>query len=218
MELSNGALLHDPATRTEPADPVVTLTRPQLLAMLGGAGRTASNSKEIPAFSPAGPRSPTNPTLPSRRRPLTACPWFVPDRRRQTDPPRAPEAAMTDGPPNLAVLHVPPEPPPPADPGGSPALSGRRRRCTRPPAAPSRRTDFSRRGEDVAHRRDSGHVGRPHHRVGGRHPVCSADWPVCRARVHRRTRRRCRRQANSDPRAALGPSTPGWLPRWRCAS
>jgi alkyl sulfatase BDS1-like metallo-beta-lactamase superfamily hydrolase len=38
MELSNGALIHHPTTRTEPADLVVTLTRPQLLAMLGGAG------------------------------------------------------------------------------------------------------------------------------------------------------------------------------------
>ncbi|HTP16302.1 MAG TPA: alkyl sulfatase dimerization domain-containing protein [Streptosporangiaceae bacterium] len=38
MELSNGALVHHPTTRTEPADLTVTLTRPQLLAMLGGAG------------------------------------------------------------------------------------------------------------------------------------------------------------------------------------
>jgi alkyl sulfatase BDS1-like metallo-beta-lactamase superfamily hydrolase len=38
MELSNGALTHHPTTRTEPADLTVTLTRPQLLAMLGGAG------------------------------------------------------------------------------------------------------------------------------------------------------------------------------------
>jgi alkyl sulfatase BDS1-like metallo-beta-lactamase superfamily hydrolase len=38
MELSNGALIHFPTTRTDPADLVVTLTRPQLLAMLGGAG------------------------------------------------------------------------------------------------------------------------------------------------------------------------------------
>jgi alkyl sulfatase BDS1-like metallo-beta-lactamase superfamily hydrolase len=38
MELSNGALIHHPTSRTEPADLVVTLTRPQLLAMLGGAG------------------------------------------------------------------------------------------------------------------------------------------------------------------------------------
>jgi len=38
MELSNGALIHHPTTRTEPADLVITLTRPQLLAMLGGAG------------------------------------------------------------------------------------------------------------------------------------------------------------------------------------
>jgi alkyl sulfatase BDS1-like metallo-beta-lactamase superfamily hydrolase len=38
MELSNGALIHYSTSRTEPADLVVTLTRPQLLAMLGGAG------------------------------------------------------------------------------------------------------------------------------------------------------------------------------------
>jgi alkyl sulfatase BDS1-like metallo-beta-lactamase superfamily hydrolase len=38
MELSNGALIHHPTTRTDPADLTVTLTRPQLLGMLGGAG------------------------------------------------------------------------------------------------------------------------------------------------------------------------------------
>jgi alkyl sulfatase BDS1-like metallo-beta-lactamase superfamily hydrolase len=38
MELSNGALTHHPTSREDPADLVVTLTRPQLLAMLGGAG------------------------------------------------------------------------------------------------------------------------------------------------------------------------------------
>jgi len=38
MELSNGALIHHPTTHSDPADLVVTLTRPQLLAMLGGAG------------------------------------------------------------------------------------------------------------------------------------------------------------------------------------
>jgi alkyl sulfatase BDS1-like metallo-beta-lactamase superfamily hydrolase len=38
MELSNGVLIHYPTHRTDPADLVVTLTRPQLLAMLGGAG------------------------------------------------------------------------------------------------------------------------------------------------------------------------------------
>ena len=38
MELSNGALIHHPTSRTEPADLTVTLTRPQLLDMLGGAG------------------------------------------------------------------------------------------------------------------------------------------------------------------------------------
>jgi linear primary-alkylsulfatase len=37
MELSNGALTHHPTTRTDPADLTVTLTRTQLLAMLGGA-------------------------------------------------------------------------------------------------------------------------------------------------------------------------------------
>lgn len=38
MELSNGALIHHPTSRTEPADLTVTLTRPQLLAMLSDAG------------------------------------------------------------------------------------------------------------------------------------------------------------------------------------
>src|SRR3954465_9824231 len=38
MELSNGVLIHHPTTRTEPADLVITLTRAQLLAMLGGGG------------------------------------------------------------------------------------------------------------------------------------------------------------------------------------
>ena len=38
MELSNGALVHHPTVRTEPADLTITLTRLQLLAMLGGAG------------------------------------------------------------------------------------------------------------------------------------------------------------------------------------
>jgi alkyl sulfatase BDS1-like metallo-beta-lactamase superfamily hydrolase len=38
MELSNGALIHHPTSREDPADLVVTLTHPQLLAMLGGAG------------------------------------------------------------------------------------------------------------------------------------------------------------------------------------
>jgi|tagenome__1003787_1003787.scaffolds.fasta_scaffold20558419_2 hypothetical protein len=38
MELSNGGLIHHPTTRTEPADLVITLTRAQLLAMLGGGG------------------------------------------------------------------------------------------------------------------------------------------------------------------------------------
>jgi alkyl sulfatase BDS1-like metallo-beta-lactamase superfamily hydrolase len=38
MELSNGALVHYPTSREDPADLVVTLTRPQLFAMLGGAG------------------------------------------------------------------------------------------------------------------------------------------------------------------------------------
>jgi hypothetical protein len=35
---ANGALIHHPTRRTEPADLVITLTRPQLLAMLGGQG------------------------------------------------------------------------------------------------------------------------------------------------------------------------------------
>jgi alkyl sulfatase BDS1-like metallo-beta-lactamase superfamily hydrolase len=38
MELSNGVMIHYPTSRTDPADLAVTLTRPQLLAMLGGAG------------------------------------------------------------------------------------------------------------------------------------------------------------------------------------
>ena len=38
MELSNGALIHYPTKREEPVDVVITLTRPQLLAMLAGAG------------------------------------------------------------------------------------------------------------------------------------------------------------------------------------
>ena len=38
MELSNGALIHHPTSRTEPADLTVTLTRQQLLAMLSDAG------------------------------------------------------------------------------------------------------------------------------------------------------------------------------------
>jgi len=37
MELSNGVLSHHPTTREHPADLVVTLTKPQLLAMLAGA-------------------------------------------------------------------------------------------------------------------------------------------------------------------------------------
>ncbi|MET8149624.1 alkyl/aryl-sulfatase [Actinoplanes sp. NPDC049668] len=38
MELSNGVLTHHPTSRTKDADLVVTLTRPQLLGLLGGAG------------------------------------------------------------------------------------------------------------------------------------------------------------------------------------
>ena len=38
MELSNGALVHFPTQRKEPADLVVTLTKPQLLALLAGGG------------------------------------------------------------------------------------------------------------------------------------------------------------------------------------
>lgn len=38
MELSSGALIHYPTSREDPADLVVTLTRSQLLAMLGSAG------------------------------------------------------------------------------------------------------------------------------------------------------------------------------------
>jgi alkyl sulfatase BDS1-like metallo-beta-lactamase superfamily hydrolase len=39
MELSNGALTHHLTARTDPADLTITLTRPQLLAMLAGADR-----------------------------------------------------------------------------------------------------------------------------------------------------------------------------------
>jgi alkyl sulfatase BDS1-like metallo-beta-lactamase superfamily hydrolase len=38
MELSNGALIHYPTKREEPVDVVITLTRPQLVAMLAGRG------------------------------------------------------------------------------------------------------------------------------------------------------------------------------------
>ncbi len=38
MELSNGVLIHYPTRRRDPADLTVTLTRPQLLALLAGAG------------------------------------------------------------------------------------------------------------------------------------------------------------------------------------
>ena len=38
MELSNGVLIHHPTSRTKDADLVITLTKPQLLGLLGGAG------------------------------------------------------------------------------------------------------------------------------------------------------------------------------------
>lgn len=38
MELSNGVLVHFPTRKSAPADLVLTLTKPQLLALLGGAG------------------------------------------------------------------------------------------------------------------------------------------------------------------------------------
>ncbi len=38
MELSNGALIHHPTNRDEPADLTITLTHPQLLALLSGTG------------------------------------------------------------------------------------------------------------------------------------------------------------------------------------
>jgi linear primary-alkylsulfatase len=38
MELSNGTLIHYPTSRAEPADLVITLTRPQLFGLIGGAG------------------------------------------------------------------------------------------------------------------------------------------------------------------------------------
>ena len=36
MELSNGVLIHHPTTRDDPADLTITLTRPQLLALVAG--------------------------------------------------------------------------------------------------------------------------------------------------------------------------------------
>jgi alkyl sulfatase BDS1-like metallo-beta-lactamase superfamily hydrolase len=38
MELSNGVLTHHPTTRAKDADLAITLTKPQLLGMLAGAG------------------------------------------------------------------------------------------------------------------------------------------------------------------------------------
>ena len=38
MELSNGVLIHYPTKRVDPADLIVTLTKPQLLGLLAGAG------------------------------------------------------------------------------------------------------------------------------------------------------------------------------------
>jgi alkyl sulfatase BDS1-like metallo-beta-lactamase superfamily hydrolase len=38
MELSNGVLIHYPTTRADPADLTITLTKPELLAMLAGGG------------------------------------------------------------------------------------------------------------------------------------------------------------------------------------
>ena len=43
MELSNGVLVHYLTNRTDPANLVVTLTRPQLLALLSGAGTDGVN-------------------------------------------------------------------------------------------------------------------------------------------------------------------------------
>jgi len=40
MELSNGALIHYPTNRENPADLVVTLVRSQLLVLLAGAGHS----------------------------------------------------------------------------------------------------------------------------------------------------------------------------------
>ncbi|MDR0345577.1 MAG: alkyl/aryl-sulfatase, partial [Nocardiopsaceae bacterium] len=50
MELSNGALTHHLTSRTEPADLTVTLTRPQLLTMLGGAGTNGVQFDGDPAI------------------------------------------------------------------------------------------------------------------------------------------------------------------------
>lgn len=36
MELSNGVLIHHPTAREEPADLVITLTKPELVALIGG--------------------------------------------------------------------------------------------------------------------------------------------------------------------------------------
>jgi Alkyl sulfatase C-terminal len=36
MELSNGVLIHHPTVRNDPADPVVTLTNPELAGLVGG--------------------------------------------------------------------------------------------------------------------------------------------------------------------------------------
>lgn len=62
MELSNGALIHHPTRRTDPADLVITLTRPQLLAMLGGQAPTASSSTATPSSSPPSQSSPISQT------------------------------------------------------------------------------------------------------------------------------------------------------------
>ena len=49
MELSHGALVHYPTSLDEPADLTLTLTRRQLLAMLGGAGTTDIRMEGNPA-------------------------------------------------------------------------------------------------------------------------------------------------------------------------
>jgi len=49
MELSNGVLVHFPTKKADPADLVVTLTKPQLLALLGGAGNDGVGFEGDPA-------------------------------------------------------------------------------------------------------------------------------------------------------------------------
>lgn len=76
MELSNGALIRYPTTRTDPADLVITLTRPQLLAMLGGAGTDGVQFDGDPktVTTIAAPTSPTPPSRSLRPEPCIGAP------------------------------------------------------------------------------------------------------------------------------------------------